>query len=82
MNKLLIALCLALTVAACASTPSSPRLVAAPATTTDNCAPINPSAPQSNCVNQNGSVYTQQQWQTQGATTTSQALRSVSPQAH
>lgn len=78
MNKLLIAFCLALTVAACASTPAtSPAPVTAG--TLDSCARINPSAPQTNCANVNGSVYKQQQWQTMGATTTSEALRQVSP---
>lgn len=75
MNRLLIAFCLALTVAACASTPASPTS----ASVLGNCALINPSAPQSNCQNVNASVYNKQQWQTKGATTTSQALQQVSP---
>jgi hypothetical protein len=42
-----------------------------------NCAPLNASAPQTNCQNVNASAYTQQQWQTRGATNTAEALQSV-----
>jgi hypothetical protein len=83
MNKLLIAFCLALTVAACASTPStSPaRVGAATAGTVGNCVPISPSMPQTNCENVNASVYTRQQWQQLGATNTAEALRLLVPSA-
>lgn len=82
MIRLLIAFCLALTVAACASTPSTtPARVgtASNASVLGNCAPINSSAPQTGCVNQNASAYSQQQWQTRGATNTADALRQTSP---
>ena len=82
MNRLLIAFCLALTVAACVSTPStSPARVdtASNASVLGNCAPINPSAPQTGCVNQNASSYSQQTWQQRGATNTADALRQTSP---
>jgi hypothetical protein len=82
MNRLLIAFCMALTVAACVSTPStSPARVgtAGNASVLGNCAPINPSAPQTNCQNVNASAYTQQQWETRGVTNTAEALRQTSP---
>ena len=82
MNRLPIAICVALTVAACASTPTpstSPARISTGgnASVLSNCAPINPSAPQTNCQNVNASAYTQQQWQTRGATNTAEALQSV-----
>jgi hypothetical protein len=82
MNKLLIAFCLALTLAACASTPAkspAPVSSASNASILNNCAPINPSAPQTNCTNQNASAYSQQTWQQRGATNTADALRQTSP---
>ena len=82
MNKLLMAFCLALTLAACASTPvTAPAAAAAAgnASVLNNCAPINPSAPQTGCVNQNASSYSQQTWQQRGATNTADALRQTSP---
>jgi hypothetical protein len=82
MNKLLITFCLALTVAACASTPKTaptPAPLASNASILNNCAPLNPSAPQTACTNQNASSYGQQTWQQRGATNTADALRQTSP---
>jgi hypothetical protein len=85
MNRSLIAFCLALTVAACASTPPSPSparasvVGAGNASILNNCAPINASAPQTACVNQNASSYSQQTWQQRGATNTAEALQQTSP---
>lgn len=88
MNKLLIPFCVALTVAACASTPSTPGTASTPtarastpsnSSILNNCAPINPSAAQTGCVNQNASSYSQQTWQTRGATNTAEALSQTSP---
>jgi hypothetical protein len=82
MNKLLIAFCLALTVGACASTPSaSPAPVAATTIpgTVGKCVPVSPSSPQTDCQNVDASVYTKQQWQQLGATNTAEALRLVAP---
>jgi hypothetical protein len=83
MNKLLTAFCLALTVAACASTPATPPPRASTASNNasilNNCAPINSSAPQTNCANQNASSYSQQTWQQRGVTNTAEALQQTSP---
>lgn len=82
MNKLLTAFCLALMVAGCASTPTAsppPTAAAGNASILNNCAPINPSAPQTACVNQNASSYSQQTWQQRGVTTTAGALQQTSP---
>ena len=82
MTKFLTAFCLALTLAACASTPMTsppPTAAAGNASILNNCAPINPSAQQTGCVNQNASSYSQQTWQQRGVTTTSGALQQTSP---
>jgi len=78
MKSAVVAACLTLTLAACASTPhTSPTPLRATETTTLPCVPSKDLSWPSPC--QNGSLYTQQRWQQLGATNTADALRQVSP---
>lgn len=79
MKNLLIATCLALTVSACASTPSGPTPASAAATArTSGCVPTSTPAWTSNAC-QNASTYKQREWQQMGATSTGDALQAVAP---
>jgi hypothetical protein len=76
MKKLLIGVCLALTVAACATSSGVASHAAAPQNIA-GCVPGTIPAP-NNCKNF-GTVHTQQQMQQTGATNTADALRMLDP---
>jgi hypothetical protein len=76
MKKLLIGVCLALTVAACA-TPAGVAPHAAAPQTIAGCVPGTIPAP--NDCKYFGAVHTQQQMQQSGATNTADALRLLDP---